>query len=169
MNNLIVQQNDDGSSFLTIEGGFNKLSPEMIRKAVHSLEEKMLAAPDKDKVALETMHTFADGVYTRTVLMKAGSLITGKIHKLPHIVVIGQGSASVVSEEFGSKMISAPMVFMSREYVKRALFVHEDMVWTTVHPNPDNCRDLDILEDRLIAKDYTGAPTTDTIKKIEGV
>jgi len=168
VNNLMIQENHDGSSFLTIEGGFNNLTPEMIRNSIHSLEQKMLAAPEKDRVALETMHTFADGVYTRTVFMKAGSLITGKIHKLDHIVVIGQGSASVVSEEFGSQLIQAPMVFMSRPYVKRALFIHEDMVWTTVHKNPDNIRDLDVLEEMLIAKDYTDKPMADIVKLNEG-
>jgi hypothetical protein len=156
---IIVKENADGQSFLTIEGGFNSLTPKMIRQSIHSLEEAMLKVPAEKQIALETMHTFADGVYTRTVFMKAGSLITGKIHKLDHIVVIGQGSASVVSEEFGAKVISAPMVFYSRPYVKRALFIHEDMVWTTVHKNPDNIRDLDVLEKMLIAPDYEGAPT----------
>jgi hypothetical protein len=144
---------------MTVEGGKNALTPTMIRNSIHSLEEAMLKVPAKDQVALETMHTFADGVYTRTVFMKAGSLITGKIHKLDHIVVIGQGSASVISEEFGAKVIHAPMVFHSRPYVKRALFIHEDMVWTTVHKNPDNIRDLDILEKMLIAPDYEGDKT----------
>lgn len=154
MNNLILKEGNDGKSFLTIEGGFSDLSPQMIRDSISSLQTAMMAQPPEKKLALETMHTFADGTYTRTVFMKAGSLIVGKIHKLEHIVVIGQGSASVVSEEFGSKVISAPMVFVSRPMVKRLLFIHEDMVWTTVHKNPDNTRDLDVLEELLIAKDY---------------
>lgn len=154
MNNLVIKENDEGNSFITIEGGFTDLSPQMIRDSISQLEKSMIALPNEQKIAIETMHNFADGVYTRTVFMKAGSLITGKIHKLDHIVVIGQGSASVVSEEFGSKIIKAPMVFVSRPYVKRALFIHEDMVWTTVHKNPENTRDLDILEELLIAKDY---------------
>lgn len=154
MNNLIIKENTEGKSFITVEAGFNALTPQMVRDSISQLEQKMLAAPEEQKIAIETTHNFSDGVYTRTVFMKAGSLITGKIHKLDHIVVIGQGSASVVSEEFGSKIIKAPMVFVSRPYVKRALFVHEDMVWTTVHKNPTNTRDLDLLEKELIAEDY---------------
>lgn len=155
MNNLIVKEDETtGKSIITIEGGLTELTPELIRGTIGDIEKAMLAQPAKDKVALETLHNFADGVYTRTVFMKAGSLITGKIHKLEHIVIIGQGSASVISEEFGSKIISAPMVFVSRPYVKRLLFVQEDMIWTTVHKNPSNTRDLDILEEEVIAKDY---------------
>jgi len=158
MNNIIVQETAKENSFSTIEAGFNNLTPLMIRDAIGNLEKQMMKVPENLKFALETMHNFADGVYTRTVFMKAGCLITGKIHKKEHVVVIGQGSASVVSEEFGSKVIAAPMVFVSRPFVKRLLFVHEDMIWTTVHQNPTNTRDLELLEKELIAEDYQEAP-----------
>lgn len=154
MNNIVVKEDEAGNSFFTVEGGFDKLTPEMIRGSILQLQEAMVKQPQENKVALETMHTFSDGCYVRTVFMKAGSLIVGKIHKLDHVVIIGMGSASVVSEEFGSKHISAPMIFHSRPYVKRLLFIHEDMVWTTVHKNPTNTRDLDFLEKELIAEDY---------------
>lgn len=154
MNNLILKENDDGKRFFSIEAGVTPLTPEIIRSSIGQLQDAMVALPDATKIALETMHNFSDGVYVRTVFMKAGSLIVGKIHKLDHIVIIGQGSASVVSEEMGAQTISAPMIFHSRPYVKRALFIHEDMVWTTVHKNPTNTRDLDVLEKELIAEDY---------------
>lgn len=167
MSNIILQDTDDGKSFLTIEGGFTDLSPEMIRDSIHSLEASMMALPIEQKVALETKHSFSDGTYVRTVFMKAGSLIVGKIHKLEHVVIIGQGSASVVSEEFGSKVIKAPMVFVSRPYVKRLLFIHEDMVWSTVHKNPTNTRDLDLLEKELIAEDYDQKETEEIKEKTQ--
>jgi hypothetical protein len=118
----------------------------------------MLAVPEDQKIGLETMHNFLPGVYTRTVFMKAGSLFTGKIHKQEHIAILSSGSASVVSEEFGSKLLKAPMVFVSPPGVKRLLFIHEDMVWTTVHPNPDDSRDLAKLEAELIAETYEDLP-----------
>jgi hypothetical protein len=153
-NLALTKFNETTQSFITLEGGTAELSPEVIRNSISNIEAQMKGLPEESKLALETMHTFADGLYTRTVFMKAGSLIAGKIHKLEHIVVIGQGSASVVSEEFGSKLISAPMVFMSRPMVKRLLFIHSDMIWTTVHKNPTNTRDLKELEEFLIAPDY---------------
>jgi hypothetical protein len=151
---LILKEAPDGKSFFTLEGGVTNLTPRMVRDSIEGLQKSMLALPQEQKMALETMHTFADGTYVRTVFMRAGSLIAGKIHKLDHTVIIGQGSASVISEEFGAQIIKAPMVFHSRPYVKRLLFIHEDMVWSTVHKNPTNTRDLDILEKELIAEDY---------------
>lgn len=145
----------DANTFITLESGHTPMSQNMLRKAVLGLEQVMLAAPDADKVALETMHNFTDGVYTRTVLMRAGSLITGKIHKQEHIVVVSQGAANVLSEEFGVKHITAPALFVSPPGVKRVLLIHEDMIWTTIHKNPTNTRDISILEAELIAADYS--------------
>lgn len=154
-NNKIVSISDP-NSFITLEAGKSELTPEMIRTSILEMEKKMSGLPAESKIALETMHTFAEGLYSRTVYMKAGSLFTGKIHKKEHIVVISQGSCSVVSEEFGSRLICAPMVFMSPPLVKRLLFVHTDSIWTTVHKNPTNTRDLDILEKDLMLESYEG-------------
>jgi hypothetical protein len=154
MSNNILVAKECMDSFVTLEAGKMEMTPEMVRQSISEIEAKMLSAPPEHQVALETVHNFADNIYTRTVFMKAGSLITGKIHKLDHVVIIQQGSASVISEEFGAKIIKAPMVFVSRPVVKRMLFIHEDMVWTTVHQNPTNTRDLDELEKLLILEDY---------------
>jgi hypothetical protein len=156
-NNLLLSQ-ECMDTFATLEAGKLELTPQVVRQTMASLENKMAALPSAYHLALETTHNFADNVYTRTVFMKAGSLITGKIHKLDHVVVIQQGSATVISEEFGKKLIHAPMVFVSRPVVKRMLFIHEDMIWTTVHQNPTNTRDLEELERLLILPDYESLP-----------
>jgi hypothetical protein len=151
-NQIIAQECMD--SFVTIEAGKNKLTPELLRKSISDIEQRMLEVPEEQKLALETRHHFADLVYCRTVFMKAGSLITGRIHAVEHVVVISQGRASVVCEERGSQELVAPMIFVSRAGVKRILFIHEDMIFTTVHQNPENLRDLDELEKKLILPDY---------------
>lgn len=153
----LVRYKETADSFVTLEGDKKDLTPQEIRASIAEIEKKMLGFPNEEKIAIATTHTFAEGLYTRSVLMKAGSMVCGKIHKLEHIVVIGQGSASVVSEEFGSKFIHAPMVFQSRPYVKRLLFIHSDMIWTTVHKNPTNTRDLKELEEFLMAPYFQGA------------
>lgn len=158
MNNQIVPDTVTENSFVTIEGGFKDLSPEMIMKSIGNIQKEMMDVPKEHALALETLHTFADGLYTRSVLMKAGSLVVGKIHKLEHIVVIGKGSARVISPEFGSRVIFAPNVFVSPPLVKRLLFVQEDMIWTTVHKNPENIRDLNVLEDILIEQEEDSCP-----------
>lgn len=126
-----------------------------LRDKIHQLEKAMKACPDDIRIdMLDVMHHFTDGIYCRTVLMHAGELIVGKIHKKEHIVVVSAGRASVISEEFGGTEIVAPMVFKSPPGVKRVLHIHEDMVWTTIHKNESNTENMDELEEQLIAKEY---------------
>jgi len=154
--NQLVSGNAGDSTFVTLEGGHGGLSPEVIRNSILGLEKAMCGLPDEAKMGLETMHSFAPGTYTRTVFMKAGSLVVGKIHKQEHTVIISQGAASVVSEDTGSRHLRAPLVFVSPPKVKRLLFIHEDMIFSTIHQNPTNTHDLALLEEELVLKDYAG-------------
>lgn len=153
MNNQVIAKTSP-DHFITVEAGHNELTPDLLRKTIADIEQRILAVPDDQKVALETRHHFADKVYVRTVFMKAGSLITGKIHRVEHVVIVSQGSASVVCEERGPQEIKAPTIFISSPGVKRLLFIHEDMLFSTVHQNPDNLRDLKELEKQLTIPDY---------------
>lgn len=125
-----------------------------LRERIFKLEAALVALPDAAHRTIETMHHFAEGTYTRTVLMKKGELITGKIHKLDHVVIVSQGSAIVIGEEFGRVRITAPAIFKSAPGAKRVLLIEEDMIWTTVHPNPSNTQDMVQLEEELIAKNF---------------
>src|SRR3954468_10455408 len=122
------------------------ITPLEIRGEILHLETQIRAQPDAF-YELDVMHHFTDGTYARTVLMRAGELIVGKIHKKEHLVIVSAGRARVVSEEFGAKEITAPFVFKSPPGVKRVLLILEDMVWTTVHKNASNTEDLAILEE----------------------
>lgn len=105
---------------------------------------------------------FAPGVYARTLRMKAGMVITGRIHKHAHHNFVMSGVADVFTE-FGSHRIVGPCHFVSVPGTKRALRIIEDMVWTTVHANPDELRDeTEILND-LTVDDYSGLAKDVTI------
>lgn len=125
-----------------------------LRNEIAFLEEKMRETPGSFD-SLEVMHHFTPGIYVRTVIMHPGELIMGKIHKKEHLVIVSQGKARVVSEEFGAVEITAPQIFKSPPGVKRVLLILETMIWTTVHENPSNTEDLGILEEELIAKNYS--------------
>lgn len=137
-----------------VEKTESSLEVPRIREGIMALEKTMKACPEAF-TSLEVMHHFTDGIYSRTCLMHKGELIVGKIHKKEHLVVVSAGHATVVSEEFGNKEIVAPAVFKSPPGVKRVLLIKEDMVWTTIHKNESNTQDMDVLEDELIAKEYS--------------
>lgn len=123
-------------------------TPDEIRAGVTEFAEALRTLPQEE---LPVQHEFLNGVYMRTVFMKAGLIVIGKIHKQEHVAIISKGSATVLTEH-GIVEIKAPFLFKSPPGARRALRIHEDMVWTTVHRSDHT--DLESLEDQLIAKDF---------------
>lgn len=96
-------------------------------------------------------HSYGDGCYIREIFMPKGTLIVSKIHKKTHPYFVMTGKASVVTED-GVEIIEAPYQGITMAGTKRALFIHEDMIWTTVHVTKET--DLGKIEDEIIAKDF---------------
>lgn len=109
-----------------------------------------------EQVPLPLKHYFAPGVYIREIFMPAGTIVIGKIHKTEHFNILLQGRCSIVSEN-DTHELKAPLTFVSKAGVQKALYIHEDMIWQTVHLTDE--RDLDKLEAQLIEPD--GYPVFD--------
>jgi|JI9StandDraft_1071089.scaffolds.fasta_scaffold170722_2 hypothetical protein len=124
------------------------ISREQFRSSIMEVQGEMLAQP---QIECPVTHHFAPGAYGREILLPKGSLVVGKIHKHSHINVISKGRVSVITET-GRKELSAPCTFVSDVGTKRAVYAHEDTVWTTIHVS--NETDLEKLEDDIIAKSY---------------
>jgi len=77
-------------------------------------------------------HSFADGMYTREIHIKAGDLVVGEIHKSEYFINVLKGRLWVVSE-FGAKEIIAPCQFKAKAGVKHIVFTIEDTVWSDTH------------------------------------
>lgn len=120
------------------------------RQTVAALQDAMFAAGGSVENC-PVRHIFAPGAYAREMLIPAGTIIIGKIHKHAHLNFITKGRARVVTE-FGPTEITAPHTFVSQPGTKRVVHALEDTLWTTVHPT--NETDLAKIEDHVIAKDY---------------
>lgn len=99
-------------------------------------------------------HSFAPGVYLREILLPADTFIVGKIHKHAHHNVIVRGHCTVVTE-FGTREVDARaghVSFVSEAGAKRALYVHEETIWMTIHAT--NSTDLAEIEREIIAPTY---------------
>lgn len=101
------------------------------RGAILLLENVMRAMPDA-QVHIEPKHHFTDGLYAREIFVPKDLCGTGKIHLFGHLTIIVSGEASVMTDE-GMKRIKGPSIFTSPAGVKRAVYVHEDTHWITVH------------------------------------
>jgi len=96
-------------------------------------------------------HYFAPGVYLREILMPAGAIVIGKIHKTEHFNIIQKGSVSIMGEDGVRHRLDAPCTFVSKPGIQKTLYIHEDTVWSTVHLTEE--RDLEKLEAMLIEPD----------------
>lgn len=77
-------------------------------------------------------HKFSGGLYTREMHVPKGVLLVGKIHKYEHLVHLTKGSI-LVADEFGTRKLTAPATFNSKEGVKRVGYILEDIVWIDIH------------------------------------
>jgi hypothetical protein len=116
------------------------------REQIERLEAQMRTM---EQLPIEPVHHFADGLYAREILIRAGTILTGKVHSTEHLNIVSQGRIAVWTED-GMKIIAAPCTLVSRPGTKRVGFAIEDTVWTTIHANPQNLSDLGALELALI-------------------
>lgn len=96
-------------------------------------------------------HYFAPGVYIREIHMPAGAYVIGKIHKTEHFNIIQKGRLSLVNEDGTSTELCGPLTFVSGAGVQKAMYIHEDTVWSTVHITDE--RDMEALEHQIIEAD----------------
>lgn len=121
------------------------------REQILTLETRMR---EYELIDCPLTHTFAPGSYARTIQLPKGALVVGKIHKHAHLNIVSKGRATVVTE-FGTTDIDAterPVVFTSQPGTKRALYVHAECWWTTVHLTDKT--DLAEIERDIIARDF---------------
>jgi hypothetical protein len=113
---------------------------------VLALQDELLKLPQADIV---TKHTFLDGVYERTITIPPWTVLTGAAHKTAYKVRLDKGKIAVNTED-GVKVLTAPCAFDAPAGMQRAGRVFEDeVVWTDIYANPDNCEDIAIVEARL--------------------
>ena len=103
------------------------------------------------QVPVPVVHRFAKGLYWREIFAPAGTIVIGHEHKHEHFAIILKGSCLIaVGGEF--RLLQAPNRFVGQPGSRKVAYVVEDMTFATVHANPDDETDLEVLEDELTVK-----------------
>lgn len=105
------------------------LTIRQFREKILDLQTELSEEP---QVKLPLLHDFSKGVYCRRILMKKNTLVIGKTHRTEHLNIVMSGSASVLIDG-EVKFIKAPYVFNSGKGIKKILYIHEEMIWATIH------------------------------------
>lgn len=124
---------------------------------IDALEIALLTRPDLF-IDPPMVHRFTTNIYARQITMVAGSVWTSKQHRIQHSFVLLSGRVSVYAPGKPTIELSAPYIGITEPGTRRALFIHEDAVWVTFHPNPDNLVTLDDLEEFLIEERPSSPP-----------
>jgi len=127
-------------------------------KALISISDGVNVEGDGNKILRDgniapIKHSFADSIYVRQMDMKKGSAVVGAIHKHLHVWFLLTGCITVATEDTTEDYI-APCYVVSTPGVKRVILANENSIFVNVHKNPTNTRDLDKLENEIVALNY---------------
>ena len=126
---------------------------QLARNQVMDLESSMQDLPGYElgDGHCRIKHYHATGLYGREMWMPADCLITGKIHKTEHICILSKGKVTV-SDGVDSVTYEAPATIISGIGAKRAIYSHEESVWTNFHAT--ELTDPEDIEDEIIADTF---------------
>jgi hypothetical protein len=101
-------------------------------ESLNSLEAAMAAG--FPAVECPVKHCFSPGVYTRTMRIPKGTLLTSKIHRTEHQFVLIEGEIAVWTKEAGWSRATAPAHGISLPGTRRVGYAISDTLWMTIHP-----------------------------------
>jgi len=107
------------------------------------------ALADLPQTPLEPEHLFADGMVVRTLIIPAGQVVVGAMHRHEHPVFLLRGEATINTDK-GMERIRGPRKWVSPAGAKRALVTHTECEFVTIHLNPTNTQDLVAIEDEIM-------------------
>jgi hypothetical protein len=131
---------------LTVLEQSTQLSAHEMREMVVQLQDSLLEMEQADIV---TTHKFLPGVYERTITIPPWTVLTGAAHKTAYRVRLEKGVIAV-NTDTGATVLIAPCEFdVAAGFQRAGRVFEEEVVWTDIYANPDNCRDVEELEERL--------------------
>tara|TARA_R110000787_G_scaffold2049_5_gene8415 strand:+ start:1991 stop:2545 length:555 start_codon:yes stop_codon:yes gene_type:complete len=112
-------------------------------------------------------HNFADGQYIRQIIMPKNILVVSKIHAKNHPFFIMKGETSIYSNK-GIERIKAPFHGITEAGTKRALYIHEECTFITVHRT--DCLTVDEVINEITVTDFSKLELTGfDIKQIDNI
>lgn len=122
-------------------------------EAIDALEQRILG--ELEPVEMPLVHRFTPGLYIREIHMKAGTVLTSKIHRTEHPFTISKGRCLVLLRGGETRELAAPYTGITKPNTRRVLLILEDTIWTTYHVlEPGEEGDLDKIEARIIEQRY---------------
>lgn len=106
-----------------------------VQKTIDEQIDELEAAILNDCILVDCplKHVFSPGLYTRTILMVKGAVLTSMVHRNEHQYIVSKGVALVRVGEGEWKRISAPYIDKTPPGARRVLYIEEECIWTSIH------------------------------------
>lgn len=101
-------------------------------------------------VDISTMHHHAQGLYGRSVVIKAGTFLVGLAHKAGHLNVC-VGDVTVWTKA-GRTRLTGAHILPADAGAMRVGFAHTDTTWFSIHRNDTGTTDAAVIEDALVER-----------------
>jgi len=95
--------------------------------SIRVIERALLTLPQVD---LNTTHALSGECYARTIVIPAGTMLTGAVHNKDHVNIMF-GDITVSTDE-GMRRLTGYHVLSTKAGMKRVGITHADTAWTTV-------------------------------------
>lgn len=100
-------------------------------------------------VEIPVHNRFGGGVYAREIVIPAGTILTGQIHKKENLNLLVSGVIHV-STENGVQRLEGPTWIISPPGTKRIAYTETEVRWATFHATEE--KDVEKIEQIFIAK-----------------
>ena len=101
-----------------------------------------------EPLELPLKHYFTEGMYIREIFIPEGVALTSRVHKTQYPYILSMGVLEIFTEG-ERKIYAAPFTGISEIGTRRLGYAITDCIFSSLHVNPDNCKDIDELEKRL--------------------
>lgn len=116
--------------------------------AIQAMQDAMRSMPQAP--AFKTEHSFFAGMYTRRMVIPAGTLIVSKVHKADHLFVVCAGEVYVAGQG-ETRVLKAGDMLPSPPGTRRAGVAITDVICMTIHKTDKTS--IEGLEDELMESD----------------
>jgi hypothetical protein len=111
-----------------VRASIDALESAMLRGIDDGSLEKVLHEGGTDEGNAECSHYFGTGVYVRSLWIKAGSVVVGRLHKQARVCMILAGRCRFV-DEFQARVVEAPWIGEFEAGCKTAVYAEQDTLW----------------------------------------
>ena len=126
---------------------------------IAAMEKALFVHGEDVSAGINIKEHFCDTTYLKQMDIKAGLMVTGKLHKTAHLSILAKGKMIINHGDGRIETLEAPSVIKTMAYTKRLGICLEDATYINIFNNVDNLKGKEL-------DDYFTVPTEEAMKQL---